>query len=205
MMRHEQTWNIYVGQSYQNESIYFPAHATVEMRCIIMCFFFLPSKIIQVSNVIYLLIPKRKSLALWRLNRITTDLAYLVARWLFLSLIALLSPTISDPSPTGGVETNFSNRKLKNEEDEKLPSSISTCKSTHIINMHEWIDETNVHFPFLFLFLYVMSVRLQSARRQDGDGRHLAHGGHGAILRRTAGSHETTVDRLRSPRMLRSI
>ena len=44
-----------------------------------------------------------------------------------------------------------------------------------------------------------------AARRQDGDGRHFPHGGHGAILRRAVGRHETIVDRFRSSRVLRPI
>lgn len=69
------------------------------------------------------------------------------------------------------------------------------------------MDETHYINCIPFFALYHANVYMYVilARRQDGDGRHFAHGRHGAVLRRAAGSHETTMDRLRSARMLRPI
>ena len=45
-------------------------------------------------------------------------------------------------------------------------------------------------------------VRLVAERRQDGDGRGLPHGGHGALLGGAAGRHAAAVDGRRRPGVL---
>ena len=46
-------------------------------------------------------------------------------------------------------------------------------------------------------------VLFDAAGCQDGDGCDFADGGHGAVLRRTAGRHEAPLDRLGRPGMFR--
>jgi len=41
--------------------------------------------------------------------------------------------------------------------------------------------------------------------READRGRDIAHGGHGAVLRRPAVGHEATVDRHRGPTVLRAL
>lgn len=90
-------------------------------------------------------------------------------------------------------------RKAQQEDDSRGYIQFLQERNSLMMLERERVDYISIATFLLYIYI------IYTARRQDGNGRHLSHGRHGTFLRRAPGSHETPVDRLGRPGMLRPV